>query len=182
MRKSEREKRSFRIGSGEKKIIIVLVYNVVFMTFALMAFTLSIRNGTQFREAVNSNFLCESRGHNAESPCDRKELQSLKYPGVNIVAYVMLLLFPTINFTYVINFRKLKQWIVRHFLKSQANTIVTTASTATNTATVRIGATEVVEGTSLFRRDDASPIPRDDTSPSSSYSIMPAQLSPNVPS
>lgn len=125
MHKSKKKKRFFNIGSGEKKIMIVLVYYSMLVEFALMAFSLATRNVNQFRTAVTLHFLCESRGHNPANPCDRTQLEELKYPGVNLIAYVMLVLFPAISFTYVINFRKLKRWFFRVVVKkssrSQAN-------------------------------------------------------------
>lgn len=109
----KQKKGCFKIGSGEKKILIVLLYYALLVEFSLMAFTLGARNLTQFRTAVVTNFVCESQGYNPEAPCDRSQLESLKYPGINVLAYSLLLLFPVINFTYVIKFRVLKKWLCR---------------------------------------------------------------------
>ena len=116
-----KQKKGFKIGSGEKKIMIMLVYYAILVEFSLMAFTLATRNVKQFRAAITWHFLCESRGHDPANPCDRTQLEGLKYPGVSLVAYIMLVLFPTINFTYIINFRKLKRWFCTRVLKREIN-------------------------------------------------------------
>lgn len=113
----KQKKGCFKIGSGEKKILIVLLYYAILVEFALMAFTLGTRNISSFRTAVFINFICESFGYNPDAPCDRSLIDSLKYPGVNLVAYLMLELFPVINFTYVIKFRVLKKWFCRYVLR-----------------------------------------------------------------
>ncbi len=120
-----KKQQHLRIGAGEKKILIVLIYYVLLLEFSLMAFTLATRNVHLFRHAVKVNFACESRGYNPDSPCDRSELEALKYPGVSLVAYLFLELFPVINFIYVINFRKVKKWICRYFMKEPDNSNTT---------------------------------------------------------
>ena len=113
----KQKKGCFKIGSGEKKIIIVLLYYVLLVEFALMAFTLSTSRITQFRTAVTLNFLCERLGFNPDAPCDRSLLDGFKFPEVNLLAYILLELFPVINFTYVIKFRIMKKWICVHILR-----------------------------------------------------------------
>lgn len=117
IRKAIKQKKGcFKIGSGEKKIVIVLLYYAILLEFTLLAFTLSTRNIGSFRTAVLINFICESFGFNPEAPCDRSLIDDLKFPGVNLVAYTMLGLFPVINFTYVIKFRVLKKWFCQYVL------------------------------------------------------------------
>lgn len=116
-----------KIGSGEKKIVIVLLYYVLLVEFSLMAFSLATRNLGQFRTAVAINFQCESSGltplvadgDEATPTCDasRSQLEALKFPWVNLVAYMLLVLFPVINFTYVIKFRVLKKWCCAYVLR-----------------------------------------------------------------
>lgn len=113
----KQKKSCFKIGSGEKKIVIVWLYYVLLVEFALMAFTLSTSRISQFRTAVQINFLCERRGFNPDAPCDRTLLDSFKFPEVNLLAYILLELFPVINFTYVIKFRVLKKWCCHYILR-----------------------------------------------------------------
>lgn len=82
-----------------------------------MAFTLATRDVDQFRAAVTWFFQCELFGHNPDDPCDITLLQSLKFPGVSLVAYILLELFPVINFIYVINYRMLKKWCCKYLLR-----------------------------------------------------------------
>ncbi len=118
-----RKKRRSQLGSGEKKIVIVLLYYTFLVEFALTGYTLATRSVSQFRLAIQHNFLCECMGHNPEAPCDRSQLEGLRYPGVSLVAYMLLVLFPVINFTYVINFRKLKRWFYRFVLRKEVNSV-----------------------------------------------------------
>ena len=118
----------FQIGSGEKKILIVLIYYAILNVFALMAFTLAIRNANQFRHAVKWNFLCESRGHYPDSPCDRSQVDGLKYPEVNIVAYFMLVSIPSVNFIYILNYRKMKYWFCVHILRDRSRVYTRSSS------------------------------------------------------
>lgn len=115
----KQKKGCFNIGSGEKKIIIVLLYYVLLVEFSLLAFTLSTSRISQFRTSVQINFFCESRGFNPDAPCDRSQLDSYKFPEVNLIAYMLLELFPVINFTYVIKFRTLKKWVCIHILRRE---------------------------------------------------------------
>ena len=121
-----KKKRKTRLASGEKKIVIVLLYYTFLVEFALTGFTLATRSVSQFRLAIKHNFLCECLGHDPESPCDRSQLEGLRYPGVSLVAYMLLVLFPVINFTYVINFRKLKRWIHKNVLRREVVSATTT--------------------------------------------------------
>ena len=111
--------RRISLGSGEKKIIIVLLYYVLLVEFALMAFTLTVRNVGDFRAAVVAHFRCEATGFNPDDPCDRSSFEDIRYPSVSLLAYMLLLLFPVINFTFVINFRGARKWLCKHVLKSE---------------------------------------------------------------
>jgi hypothetical protein len=129
----QHKKGCFKIGAGEKKILIVLLYYVLLVEFSLMAFTLATTRIQQFRTAVKLNFFCESPGFNPDAPCDRTLIDDLKFPEVNLLAYMLLELFPVINFIYVIKFRVVKKWCCRYVLKreSQSSYDMTTEYTST---------------------------------------------------
>ena len=115
------KKVQFRVGSGERKILIVLIYYAILNVFALMALSLAVRNGYQYRMAVRWNFLCESAGHNPENPCDRSQVSDLKFPEINIVAYLLLVSIPNVNLIFVINWRKLKHWFCVHVVRDKSH-------------------------------------------------------------
>ena len=81
--------------------------------FALSAFTLALRVSTNFRTALKWYFACESQGYNPASPCDRSQLEGLRNPGISLIGYILLELFPLVNFIYVINVKETKKWICR---------------------------------------------------------------------
>lgn len=107
------------MGSGEKKIIIVLLYYALLIVIALTAFTLAMRNVDFFRDELGRHFACEARGFNPDSPCDRERFESTRHPVASLLAYILLLLFPVINFTFVINFRETRKWVCQHLLKRE---------------------------------------------------------------
>ena len=112
-----KQKIKMGVGSGERKIILVLLYYALLVEFALMGFTLATRRVTEFRVAVAVYFQCETPGHDPANPCDRSKFEGLLNPALSLLAYVMLLLFPVMNFTFVINFRWLKGRFCHYVLK-----------------------------------------------------------------
>jgi len=126
------KKVQFRVGSGERKILIVLVYYAFLNVFALMAFSLALRNGDQYQLAVRWNFICESVGYNPASPCDRSQVDGLKFPEINIVAYVLLVSIPNVNLIFVINWRKLKDWFCVHVVRDKRHIYARSQSSVSN--------------------------------------------------
>ena len=109
----------------------MLIYYAFLNVFALMAFTLSTRNVNQYRKALKRNFLCERFGHDPSNPCDRSEVDSLKYPEINIFAYLLLVLIPCVNLIFVINYRKMKHWFCVHILRDKSHVYLRSQSSIT---------------------------------------------------
>ena len=104
-------KHPFKIGTAERKILIILCYYVLLGVIALTAFTIFTRNSTQFSDAIAEYWLCESTGVNPENSCDRlrESFQQLSYPGLSAVSYVLLGIFPAVNLIFAVNVKEIKQ-------------------------------------------------------------------------
>ena len=104
-------KHPFKIGTAERKILIVFCYYVVLGVIALTAFTITTRNGTQFADAVADYWRCEIAGVDPENSCDglRTSFQQLSYPGLTSASYILLGIFPAINLIFAVNVTEIKQ-------------------------------------------------------------------------
>ena len=58
--------------------------------------------------AILLYFNCERNGANPN--CNRGSFENESYPGLTALSYVLLGLFPAVNFLYVINFKELSCW------------------------------------------------------------------------
>jgi len=135
-------KHPFKVGTAERKILIVFCYYVLLGVIALTTFTLTTRNGTLAADAVADYWQCEITGVDPENPCDRLRdlFEALTYPGLTSVSYFLLGIFPAVNLIFVVNIAEIKQkfrtWCGQaakfHSIEEQSST-----STATATSTLR---------------------------------------------
>ena len=89
----------------------MFVYYIVLAVIALTAFTVTTRDGEEFSSAVLRYFECESKGVDPNNPCDPTGYVKLLHVALTSLSYVLLGLFPVVNFTFVISVRELKQYI-----------------------------------------------------------------------
>ena len=101
--------------TAEKKLVVVFCYYVVIAVFTLTSFTLLTRNSTQFVSSVEQNFLCEQGGHNPSNPCSLSDIESLSYPAVNTLTYILIALLPFVNLLYTVNIQELKELWAKFF-------------------------------------------------------------------
>lgn len=109
--KARQSKNPYKIGTAERKILIVFVYYIILAVVALTAFTLTIRDEEDFSSAVLSYFQCESKGVDPNNPCDTSSYTTLLHIALTSLSYILLGLFPMINFIFVISVRELKQYM-----------------------------------------------------------------------
>ena len=106
-------KSPFKIGTAERKILIIFCYYIVLGTFALITFTLATKNGDRFSSEVVGYFTCELRGIDSDKPCDRSRFEALSHPVLNCISFILLGIFPGINLIFVVNVEELKRWCGR---------------------------------------------------------------------
>ena len=116
--KARQFKSPYKIGTAERKILIVFVYYVLLAAISLVAFSLSTRHSEQFIIKVLDYFTCESHGVNPDNHCDEKINSYLKHRHVALLtlSHVLLGLYPVMNLIYVINTRELKLHVKKWLL------------------------------------------------------------------
>ena len=87
------------------------MYYVILAVIALLAFSLTTRDGDRFISEVLSYFECERKGVDPDNPCDTSGYISLLNVAITSISYILLGLFPLVNFIFVINVRELKQQV-----------------------------------------------------------------------
>ena len=81
------------------------------VAIALIAFTVTTRNGVQFAAAVADYCQCELTGVDPENPCDelRASLERLSFPVLTSCAYILAGISPAVHLIFVVNISELKQ-------------------------------------------------------------------------
>ena len=109
--KTKHSKQLFKIGTAERKILIIFCYYVLLVTIALTAFTVITRSIGQFAAAVADYWRCELTGVDPENPCDGLIASFRQYtnPVLTSFSYILWGLFPTVNLVFAVNISELKQ-------------------------------------------------------------------------
>ena len=58
------------ISTAEKKLLIVLIYYILFGVFAMVYYSVSIADSSSLESAITSYFICEASGF-VPGQCDR---------------------------------------------------------------------------------------------------------------
>ena len=98
-----KSKRSFNFSVAESKIFIVFAYYLLSGALQLTTYSISNRNFDHDIEAIVSYFSCQSGGDNSECSLD-----TAQNPVWALLAFIVLLLFPAINFVYAIRTSDIK--------------------------------------------------------------------------
>ena len=93
----------------------MFVYYVILAVIALLAFSLTTRDGNQIATEVLRYFECERKGVDLDNPCDTSGYTSLLNLAITSISYILLGLFSSVNFIFVINIRELKQQLKTWF-------------------------------------------------------------------
>ena len=96
---------------AERKVLIIFCYNIMVVAIALIAFSVTTRNGVQFAAAVTNYWRCELTGVDPENPCDelKASLEGLLFPVLTSFAYILAGISPAVNLVFVVNISELKQ-------------------------------------------------------------------------
>ena len=109
-----------RIGTAERKILIVFVYNLITGFWAVVNFMLLTRDAPQFAEELGNYFHCEAMPFPGQ-PCTRGYRQ-YSHPVVTSIALVLLGLLSVVNLIFVIDTKwakNLLQLLKRVFIKDR---------------------------------------------------------------
>ena len=109
--KAKLSKHPFKIGTAERKLLIVFCYYIVLTVTALTAFTLGTRDKSLLLEELEELFVCESTA--PPEPCDISGFQHLTHAEVTALSYVLLGLFPSVVLIFAVNIKDVKQWCGR---------------------------------------------------------------------
>eukprot|EP00731_Ephydatia_muelleri_P010669 Em0005g1255a len=114
IQREQRSKSPIRLGTAEKKVLIVFIYYVLLGIIALAAFGINVRTGNAFAIALVAYFACEST---MPGNCEASRNKALNntFPGLTDTAYILLALFPLVNLVYAFNFNELKDILYERF-------------------------------------------------------------------
>ena len=107
--KAKKVKDVFKIGTAEKKILIVFCYYVLLTAVAFTSLTLRLRSSELFAEQLSNYFVCEERGNDPNNPCDRNTFRQLTFPWWSVVSFALIFLLPAVNLVYALNIKELKE-------------------------------------------------------------------------
>ena len=103
--RSKKVKNLIKMGTPQRKILIVFLYYVLLGAFALTTFTLATRNYSKQITETLQYFECQKSGSN--NTCSY-------YPESNstmtLIAFCLIGLFPAVNLVYVVNFKGTKDF------------------------------------------------------------------------
>lgn len=107
-------KSPMKLGTAEKKIIIVFSYYLLLEVVALASFVQNSQTSDEFTDSLSSYFACESKlpGH---CDCYRNSALQFTFSGLSDTAYILFALYPLVNLVYAVEFNELKKHIVLLF-------------------------------------------------------------------
>ena len=107
--KARQSRNPYKIGTAERKLLIVFVYYVVLAVIALTTFTLTSQDRERFTSALLYYFECESKGVDPNNPCDPNIYMKLEHVALGSLSYILLGLFPMVNLIFVISVQYLQK-------------------------------------------------------------------------
>lgn len=125
-----------KISAAERKILIVFVYEVIVLLLILYGRILDVRDRERFLSEINCYFQCESNGVDHGNPCDTTTYMNPITLTMTTISYILLGLFPLVNFLFIVNLRVLNQhlekWLRLCFRKSPRKEKVVSSSVTPN--------------------------------------------------
>lgn len=101
-------KSPIKLGTAEKKVLIVFIYYVLLGVTALAAFSLNSRVSNDFVDSLMIYFACEgTTPGNCEKAKSTVSKNSFSY--LTDIVYMLLALFPLVNLVYVVHFSDLRK-------------------------------------------------------------------------
>ena len=103
-----------KISAAERKILIVFVYEVIVLLLILYGRILDVRDRERFLSEINCYFQCESSGVHPDHLCDTTTYMNYVTLTMTTISYILLGLFPLVNFLFIINIRVLSQHLEKY--------------------------------------------------------------------
>ena len=113
--KARQSRNPYTIGTAERKLLIVFVYYVVLTVISITAFTLIVQDADRLFLARLQYFECKRKGVDPNNPCDPNIHIKLEHVALTSLSYILLGLFPVVNFVFVISVRELKEQLRKWF-------------------------------------------------------------------
>ena len=104
-----------KIGTAERKLLIVFVYYVIVIVAALFGASLRVRDREHVNNEIQCYFQCESRGVDPSNPCDTSGYNNPVTITMSTISFILLGLFPLVNFIFVVNIGELKECCIGLF-------------------------------------------------------------------
>ena len=98
----------FKIGSSERKLLIILCYYITAAVIGLSSYSDFSRKSGLFEEKLNEYFKCEQLGHDPSNPCDRTTFETLSSTRIAIVTSVIVGIQPAVNLLFAVNVEEIK--------------------------------------------------------------------------
>ena len=109
--KAKQAKSPYKIGTAEKKLLVIIFYYVLLAVLALTTFTISTRNAITIIKEILLYFICERDGINPSQPCDRSRFEGFNNPVPGTLSFILLGLFPCVNLIFTVNVKELREKI-----------------------------------------------------------------------
>lgn len=104
-------KQPFKIGTAERKVLIIFCYYVLLFVITLTTFTNFTRTFTDLGTKLAEYWQCELSGVDSENACDERKA-SFHAPGLTAlssISYILLGLLPAVNLVFAVNINELRQ-------------------------------------------------------------------------
>ncbi len=116
------------------------MYYVILAAVAVSGFTIATRNAEKFTTEVVRYFECERKGVDPDNPCNTSGYESIPNIYIAMLSFILVGIYPLINFIYVSNVQELKQHLKNRFpslfkRSEQKTTDTRNAQTSSNNST-----------------------------------------------
>ena len=123
----DRMKNNGRISRNhivEIKLLIVLLYYMLFASFFFISFGIFFSSQKHFHAELKKYFVCEALGN---EECDRSAIESFSFPILlNLTIYIFIAV-PTVSLVYVVSWTDARR--VSNKLSKKASLLFTSLST-----------------------------------------------------
>ncbi len=139
--KADQDGNPLKLGTAEKKLLVIIVYYVLLAVLALTTFTIFSQTLPLFMKNLFDYFVCERNGSSESEPCDQGGFQDLTNPIPANMSFVLLAVNPWLNLVFALNIRELKEFLCpyvqrtkRLLIGDQSSSIITSTDKTNSTS------------------------------------------------
>ena len=139
--KADQDGNPLKLGTAEKKLLVIIVYYVLLAVLALTTFTIFSQTLPLFMKHLFDYFVCERNGSSESDPCDQGTFQNLTNPIPANMSFVLLAVNPWLNLVFALNIRELKEFLCpyvqrtkRLLIGDQSSSIITSTDKTNSTS------------------------------------------------